>query len=128
MNGIILASIPCLPASYLLLQLLFEHNPIQTMLAWLLLFLRKLVPGDDHDRMGGANGLNGNGARDDFIDSLKVAGQYTSSQLLAYVLVALFGYFMTDYLIPAIKVRGLILSDFVHVSCPPYGMHRFDST
>jgi hypothetical protein len=92
MNGIILASIPVLPASYLLIQLLLEHNPIQVIIAWLRLFVLRHLTVDSTS--------SGN----DSLDLL--AGHFTSSQLLAYVIVAIFGYLMTDYLIPAIKVSG----------------------
>ncbi len=101
MNGTILASIPALPACYLLAQLILAHDPTEVLIAWLRLFLSHLtVESESAEELRSGKGHN-------TLDSF--AGKFTSSQLLAYVLVAFFGYSLTDYLIPAIKVSTLRL-------------------
>lgn len=92
-NGVILASIPLLPASYILFQLLCENNPLITILSWIQIFIQHRFQGvlvftstdDGTPQEAHQNILN------------------ESHQLLAYILIAVFGYWATDYLIPAIK-------------------------
>jgi len=89
-NGHVLSSIPFLPPCYLLIQILLEHSPLQVVASWVQSFVRT------HVKVGNAD-LDDNGA--------VVVGP----QLLAYVLVAIFGYWATDCLIPVIKVSEAFL-------------------
>ena len=91
-NGSILASMPSLPACYLLIQFILEHNPIQVIAAWLRLFIQHHLK------------IESSFSEDDSLDSL--VGKFTSSQLLAYLFIAVLGFWTTDYLIPVIKVRS----------------------
>ena len=90
-NGAILASIPFFPPCYLLIQVLSESNPLEVIVSWLQLFIQRHLKVESS-------------VENDSLDSL--AGHFTGSQLLAYVIVAIFGYIATDYLIPAIKVSN----------------------
>jgi hypothetical protein len=92
MNGHILSSIPFLPPCYLLVQLLLENNPLQVMASWIHEFIQKHLQIE----------------KESFSDSIPSSRTFElliGPQLLAYAIVSIFGYWATDYLIPAIKVR-----------------------
>lgn len=101
MKGIILASIPLFLPIYMLLQLLFTDNntPLQIIQTWISRFITNTLS------------LPGNS---DNTNSKKSVGSIATmviqnhpppvaSQLLAYVLVSIIGYWTTDRLIPIIK-------------------------
>ena len=92
MNGHLLSSIPFLPPCYLLTQLLLENNPLQVITNWIHEFIQKHLQIE----------------KESFSDSISSSQQsfelLVGPQLLAYVIVSIFGYWATDYLIPAIKV------------------------
>mmetsp|Transcript_24020 Transcript_24020/g.27412 ORF Transcript_24020/g.27412 Transcript_24020/m.27412 type:complete len:471 (-) Transcript_24020:102-1514(-) len=98
MNGIILASIPLLFPTYILLQLLFLEesgsNPVQIIYTWIQQFFLSTftLPGEDGD---------------DSIKNTNDPPPSVESQLLAYVFVSVLGYVATDRLIPIIKMYTL---------------------
>lgn len=93
MSMIILALIPLSLPIYILKQLLFtkNNNPLQIIYTWIrryiILTFTKL-PGDKYDKND---------------KLLSLPPPPVSSQLLAYVIVSIFGYLATDRLIPIIK-------------------------
>eukprot|EP00557_Chaetoceros_sp_GSL56_P008782 CAMPEP_0176498574 /NCGR_PEP_ID=MMETSP0200_2-20121128/12399_1 /TAXON_ID=947934 /ORGANISM="Chaetoceros sp., Strain GSL56" /LENGTH=465 /DNA_ID=CAMNT_0017896801 /DNA_START=36 /DNA_END=1433 /DNA_ORIENTATION=+ len=93
MSGHLLSSIPFLPPCYLLTQLLLENNPLQVIAYWIHDFIQKHLQIE----------------KESSSDSIASSQQQQSfdllvgPQLLAYVIVSIFGYWATDYLIPAIK-------------------------
>ena len=89
----IIAIIPLLIPLYYLFPLLFVNdyeNPLLTMKRWITMVLSST-----------ANNNDGNGGSDVFHQSQQPP---ISSQLLAYIIVALFGYIATSKLVPNIKV------------------------
>jgi hypothetical protein len=92
-NGHILSSIPFLPPCYLLVQLLFENNPLHVIASWINAFIHEHIQIEKESSS--------------FSASLpQTSDLLVGPQLLAYVFVSMFGYWATDYLIPAIKVRS----------------------
>jgi len=104
MNGIILFSIPLLPPCYLLTHLLFNHNPCYVIISWLQQFISNHLTVNRDGSATDATTIesemklnaadNGNNELED--PSL-------GPQLLAFVIVATFGYRATNYLVPIIK-------------------------
>jgi hypothetical protein len=91
-NGHVLASIPFLPPCYLLVQILLEHSPLQVVASWVQSFVQT------HVKVGNADSSS--------FQMLDADGAVVvGPQLLAYVLVAIFGFWATDCLIPVIKVK-----------------------
>jgi hypothetical protein len=94
LNGHILSSIPFLPPCYLLVNILLDYSPLQVVTSWVQSFVQRHVQvGNDSIDLSSFQTLHDDGT------------VLVGPQLLAYVIVALFGYWATDYLIPAIKVR-----------------------
>ena len=93
-NGHILSSIPFLPPCYLLVKILLDYSPLQVVTSWVQSFVQKHV-------QVGNDSIDSSSFQTSHDDGTVLVGP----QLLAYVIVALFGYWATDYLIPAIKVR-----------------------
>lgn len=110
MNGIILVSIPLLPPCYLLAQLLFNHNPCYIIISWLQQFISNHLT------------VNRNGSATTSESEMKVIvsdddeneldDPSLGPQLLAFVIVATFGYRATNYLVPIIKVSFMNLHTF----------------
>ncbi len=89
MNGNLLVSIPLLPPCYILAELLLEHSPVQVISSWIQQFVMV------HLKIGQSTTTSNLPSDDSVI---------LGSQLLAYVIVAIIGYWATNYLIPVIKV------------------------
>ena len=90
----IIAIIPLLIPLYYLIPLLFVNendNPILTIKRWITMVMSSAANDKDD---------NGSGDEQQVFQPPPV-----SSQLLAYIIVALFGYIATSKLVPNIKVR-----------------------
>ena len=100
MKGILLASIPLLIPTLNLLKLLFidHNNPLQIIFTWLQRFtiFFTSIPGGDVSNAKFNNIITKS-------NEIDMNPPPVSSQLLAYVLVSIFGYWATDRLIPIIK-------------------------
>ncbi len=93
MNGILLASAPLIFPAYILVQLLFiDNNPLQIIYAWLHRFIILTFTIGENSIDTAASST-----------STTPSTPPVASQLLAYVIVAIFGYWATDALIPIIK-------------------------
>lgn len=107
-KGAFLASIPLLLPAYILCQLLFidkNNNPLKIIYTWLHQFIIltfTIQGGDDNSKTQSNDDVSGK-----FIDKAAMLSDSNPppvpSQLLAYVIVSIFGYWATDRLIPIIK-------------------------